>query len=412
MNEPGYASADLYAHTRRWTAICLALLLILLLIGRLESNSSSVLRWTDVLFWVLLYLPHLLVVLLLRPGARFAAGAALSLNATTMLLFTFFSLLPFYGVPMLILLVLKSPLYLLWFVPFAVSNVLALRASIRLVRTQPRPRFVLGLGMLLPFLAMGAAAGSKNIAENYWKALGWQQSHKQSVQDQQRSTDYSWEILPHPETLWTRSLGRLQNGPLPLNPPVIDGSIVAVTANGKTWRFNAAGSVLDSVAAQPAQLTNRQADTIAHLQNGGTAVLRGDSITAITADGRRFTTLLGPGLLTPLKYAEGTLYIAGHRRVYAFDDELRLKWLADLAAHHQDLGTGLTLLYADAQGVVLSDEGDHVFAVADGTLSWITDAMSPGSTILAAARAPNRNVYFTVSGPAGFNLHAVRPRHY
>jgi hypothetical protein len=108
---------------------------------------------------------------------------------------------------------------------------------------------------------------------------------------------------------------------------------------------------------------------------------------------------------------EGTLYVAGHRRVYAFDDELRLKWLADLAAHHPDFGYGLSLLHADAQGVVLSDETDRVFAVADGTLSWITDAMTTGSSILAASRAANRNVCFTVSGPAGFSLHAVRPRH-
>src|SRR5262245_19749531 len=135
MNSPGSESADLYARTRRWTAICLALLLVLLLIAKLESQTSSVLRWTDVLYWVLLYLPHVLVVVLLRPGARFAAGAALSLNAATMLLFAFFTLLPLYGIPLLLLLALKNPLYLLWFVPFGVSNALALRASIRLVRT-------------------------------------------------------------------------------------------------------------------------------------------------------------------------------------------------------------------------------------------------------------------------------------
>ncbi len=111
MNSPGLepTPSAVVARTRRWTALCFALLLILLLISKLESNSSDVLRWTDVLYWALLSSPYALVLLLLRPGAGFAAGAALSLNAATLVLFTFFSIMPlYYGIPLFLVAVLES----------------------------------------------------------------------------------------------------------------------------------------------------------------------------------------------------------------------------------------------------------------------------------------------------------------
>ncbi len=102
--------------------------------------------------------------------------------------------------------------------------------------------------------------------------------------------------------------------------------------------------------------------------------------------------------------------MAGQRRVYAFDDELRLKWMKDLSPIHPDLGFGLALLHADAEGVVLADETERVIVVDDGEFMWITNASPDVSAILAATRAANRTVYFTASGPTGLSLRAVRPR--
>jgi hypothetical protein len=69
-------TANALIGTRRWTAVCLALLLVLLLIFKIESRPPEFAHRTDNLISILLFTPPSVVLLLLRPGAGFAAGAA------------------------------------------------------------------------------------------------------------------------------------------------------------------------------------------------------------------------------------------------------------------------------------------------------------------------------------------------